>query len=103
MTPLVRIQLFPWEVSRMILSALFQPFVDKKPVCVMARAALERLLDPERVDQLFERTAEQQYTRELLFSSLVELMCQVVLGIQPSVHAAYKDRAERLGVSDQAV
>jgi len=90
-------------VSAVVLSRLFEPFLEEKPVCVMARTALERLLDSKHLDQLFERTAQQQYTRELLFSSLVELMCQVVLGLQPSVHAAYKNLADQLQVSDQAV
>ena len=30
-----------------------------------------------------------QYTRELMFSSLVQLMSEVVLGVHPTVHAAY--------------
>jgi IS4 transposase len=87
----------------MSVHPLFESFLQKKPVCVMARAALERILDPTALDHLFEQTAQQQYTRDLLFSSLVDLMCQVVLGIQPSVHAAYQEQAEHLGVSDQAV
>lgn len=82
---------------------VFQPFVKERPVAVMARAVLENLLNPERIDELFERTAEVQYTRELMFSSVVDLMGQVVLGVQPSVHAAYQAQAEKLGVSDQAV
>jgi hypothetical protein len=70
---------------------------------VMARGVLENLFDPEKIDELFERTAEVQYTRDLLFSSVVDLMGQVVLGVQPTVHAAYQAQAEKLGVSDQAV
>jgi len=82
---------------------VFQPFVEQRPIAVMARGVLENLLNPERIDELFERTAQVQYTRELMFSSLVDLMGQVVLGVQPSVHAAYQAQAEKLGVSDQAV
>ena len=82
---------------------LFQPFVALRPVCVMARCVLENLLNPQRIDALFERTAKVQYTRELLFSSVVDLMGQVVLGLQPSIHAAYQAQALALGVSDQAV
>jgi IS4 transposase len=82
---------------------LFKPFVEKRPICVMARGVLENLLNAGRIDALFERTAEVQYTRELLFSSVVDLMGQVVLGVQPSVHAAYQAQAEEIGVSDQAV
>ena len=74
---------------------VFKPFIEERPICVMARGILENLLNPERINGLFERTAEVQYTRELLFSSVVDLMGQVVLGVQPSVHAAYQAQAER--------
>ena len=53
----------------MLLDTIFAPFVKERPSCVMARAILERLLDTPRLDDLFARTAERQYTRELLFSS----------------------------------
>jgi len=91
------------EVTRMLLDSIFRPFVERRPVCVMARAVLERILDPEHIDALFERTAERQYTRHLLFSSVVDLMAQVVVRLQPSVHAAYQALEDRMGVSDQAV
>jgi DDE family transposase len=85
------------------LGQVFEPFVTQRPICVMARGVLENLFNAARIDALFTRTAEEQYTRELLFSSVVDLMGQVVLGVQPSVHAAYQAQAEQLGVSDQAV
>lgn len=85
------------------LGKVFKPFIEERPICVMARGVLENLLNPVRIDALFERTAEVQYTRDLLFSSVVDLMGQVVLGVQPSVHAAYQAQAEMIGVSDQAV
>jgi hypothetical protein len=87
----------------MLLDTIFAPFVKERPICVMARSVLERLLDAQRVDALFERTAEQQYTRELLFSSVVQLMSDVVLGVHPSVHAAYQAHREELGVSTTAL
>jgi hypothetical protein len=87
----------------MALSELFRPFVEEKPICVMARGVLERLLDPQRLDKLFERTAQRQYTRELLFSTAVELMAQVVLGHKPAVYAAYQAMSDRIGVSDTAL
>jgi IS4 transposase len=69
----------------------------------MARATLENLFQPERLDKLFERTAQKQYERTLLFSSVVELMHAVVLGVEPSVYSAYRKRRQKLKVSDQAV
>lgn len=87
----------------MLLGRVFEPFVQQRPIAVMARGILERLLDAQAIDRLFERTAQRQYTRNLLFSTLVELLGQVVLNVQPSVHAAYQALAEHLPVSDQAV
>src|ERR1035437_5680263 len=87
----------------LLFGPLFKPFVEQRTVGVMARCVLENLLNPQRIDALFERTARVQYTRDLEFSSVVDLMGQVVLGIQPSIHAAYQAQAQSLGVSDQAV
>ena len=52
----------------MLLDKVFEPFIKDKPICVMARAVLQRILDPQHIDQLFARTARRQYTNELLFS-----------------------------------
>ena len=87
----------------MLLDTIFAPFVKERPICVMARAVLERLLDASRIDTLFARTAQQQYTRELLFSSLVQLMSEVVLGVHPTVHAAYQANKAAIGVSTTAL
>src|SRR5262249_25736924 len=87
----------------MLLDKVFKPFIEDKPICVMARAVLQRILDPHHLDQLFARTAKRQYTHELLFSSLVDLMTRVVLGQEPSVHAAYRQLQDQLPVSDQSV
>jgi IS4 transposase len=87
----------------MLLETIFAPFVKERPICVMARAVLERLLDAQRIDALFARTAQQQYTRELLFSSLVQLMSEVVLGVHPTVHAGYQANKDGIGVSTTAL
>jgi hypothetical protein len=86
-----------------MIPAAFEPFVKAAPFCVMARAALEGLFQPSRLNQLFDDTAQKQYTRELLFSQLVELMTAVVLRQQPSVRAAYRKGVGNISVSDQAV
>src|SRR5436309_5920764 len=85
------------------LGKVFEPFIEQRPICVMARGVLEHLFNADKIDALFARTAEVQYTRALLFSSVVDLMGQVVLGVQPSVHAAYQAQAAQLGISDQAI
>ena len=67
--------------------AAFMPFVQRSPIGVMARAIVERFFEPEHLDVLFRRTAVGQYERSLLFSSVVDLMQSVVLGVEPSVLA----------------
>ena len=52
-----------------MLEAIFERFVEQSPVSVMARGLMERVFTPIRMDELFESTAKEQYTRELLFSS----------------------------------
>jgi hypothetical protein len=89
--------------DKMILGKRWEAFVEHSPVSVMVRGGLERALDADRLNALFERTAQKQYTRELLFSTLVRLMSEVVLGVSPSVHAAYQDASEPLEVSVTAV
>src|SRR5262249_33960252 len=76
------------------LAKVFEAFIEKRPVCVMARAILERVFDPERIDALFAQTAVAGYTRALHFSTLVRLLGDVVLGVRPSVHAAFQGLAE---------
>src|SRR4051812_21301077 len=62
----------------MLLGPVFERFVAKAPFAVMSRSLLERALTPEALDALFEDKANSQYTRELTFSSVVDLMGQVV-------------------------
>jgi hypothetical protein len=83
--------------------AAFIPFIDSRPIGVMARAVVERFFQPTHLDDLFRRTATAQYERDLLFSSVVELMPSVVLGAEPSVYAAYRKRRHDLPVSDQSI
>ena len=65
----------------------------------MVQALLERVLSPGKLDAWFARTAVGQYTRELLFSTVFELMNLVVFKTFPSVNAAYKEEGESIGVS----
>lgn len=86
-----------------MLPRVFQAFVECSPIGVMAQAAVVNLFHPDRLDALFTSTAQRQYQRTLLFSAVVELMHSVVLGVEPTVYAAYRKRRHALAVSDQAV
>lgn len=82
-----------------MLGDVFDRFVQKSPISVMVRASLERVLGADRLDLWYERTAKKQYTRELLFSSVYDLMTQVVFCVQPSVRAAYQAHQDDVGTS----
>ncbi|MDJ0569782.1 MAG: hypothetical protein QNJ53_12125 [Pleurocapsa sp. MO_192.B19] len=73
------------------------------PVTVMVKGIRERIFQPAALNDLFERHAVKQYTRELLFSNVVNLMSLVVSGIHPSVSAAYKALEKTIGVSRPAL
>ena len=87
----------------MILSDVFQRFVEDSPVTVMTHAILENALPPATIDHLFEDHADRQYTRDLLFSDVVNLMSLVVCSIRPSINSAFKKMEATLGVTRKAV
>ena len=78
-------------------------FVEKSPIAVMVRGTLERVLGANQLDAWFARTAQKQYTRTLVFSTVYDVLSQVVLRIKPSGRAAYRDRADEVGASLIAV
>jgi hypothetical protein len=91
------------EVLTMLCGQVFERFATKSPVTVMLRGVLEHALAPDALDQLFAATAQRQYTRELLFSTTVDLLVAVACRMYPAVHAAYQDDADRLGVTVRAL
>lgn len=87
----------------MILGEVYERFVKKTPVSVMVRATIENVLTPERLDTLFEDNAQQQYSGDLMFSTVAGIMGLVVAQIHPSVNAAYIDKKEEIGVTIKSV
>ena len=86
-----------------MLGKAFERFIEKAPVAVMVRGILERALNPDALNAIYERAAVTQYTRDLMFSSVVGLMNLVVCRIQPSIHAAYQDNREEIETSITSV
>ena len=69
----------------------------------MAHLALDQAMPAQWIDEVFQANRSRQYPRELLFSSVVELMMLVTLGLRPSLHAAARRMRERLPVSMAAL
>jgi IS4 transposase len=87
----------------MLLGHVFERFAQQSPLSVMARGLLEHALVPDELNALFDATAERQYPKELLFSSVVELMSLAVLQTHPSVHASFKALKHAIPVSIASV
>jgi Transposase DDE domain len=82
-----------------MLGKVFARFVEKSPLSVMVRGTLERVLGADQLDAWFARTAQKQYTRTVLFSTVYDVLSQVVFRIKPSVRAAYRDQEDKVGAS----
>src|ERR1700719_1734938 len=83
----------------MILPDVFKRFTERSPLSVMAQGAIEYALSESVLNQVFENYAVDQYTRDLLFSNVFDLMSVVVTGSYGSVCSAYKDLQETIPVS----
>src|SRR5437899_4200273 len=82
-----------------MLGKVFVRVVEKSTISVMVRGLLERVLGAEQLDAWYARTVEKQYTRTLLFSTVYNLLSQVVFCIQPALHAAYRHHEDTVGTS----
>lgn len=67
----------------------------------MVQGLLERLFNAEKIDAWFESVRDVQYTRNILFSSLVSIMLQVVCRAKDNVYSAYLN--SDISASRQAV
>ena len=87
----------------MFPSGVLAKFIDRCPAAVMVRAVVERVLRPERLDEIFEAHRGRQYERTIVCSELVAMMMGVATRTHRSVHAGYLAAKEKLGVSAAAV
>jgi len=81
---------------------VLERFEKQAPASVMTKLILEQAVDAAWVDKVFDDHRQRQYSRELLFSTVVELMSLVSLGLRPSLHAAAR-KMEGLSVSVSAL
>src|SRR5215467_13732815 len=87
----------------MLFESLLDRFVQGTPLSVMTRAVLENALQPDHLDRLFERLSVRQYTKELLFSTVVQTMALVACRLYKSPRAVYTEHPDRFPVSLKCV
>lgn len=69
------------------------------PFAVMLRGALDWFFDPAFLNDLAEQAFRTNYTREIHFADLVELLLPVVFGNRPSVRSAFRNNPRLAGVA----
>ena len=79
----------------MSIGQMVQRFEKQSPICVMARAALENVFSPARLEAVFEQHCKRQCSGELMFSTVAGIMASVVCRIQPSVNAAHRAKPRK--------
>src|SRR5437762_10483852 len=72
------------------LGKLLDRFAAERPVAVMYRALLERVLSAERVNKVFADTALTQYEHRIAFSTVVDILGEVVTRQQKAINTAYQ-------------
>ena len=87
----------------MLLGKPFAQFVEDSPMSVMMRGIVEYAFDASRLNEISEEVAETQYTRELEFSTVADLMAEVVFNISPSIGAAYRANLDQMTVTCRSV
>ncbi len=87
------------EATPMLFDSTFRNYLAQRPAAVMMRATLEHIFAAEAIDELFDRTAQRQYTEELTFSTVVALLEAVVFRRHPSVRSAYTHSTTDIPVS----
>src|SRR5579884_990998 len=78
---------------------LLDRFARKNQLAASLRFVLAHLFESAALDALFEQNRDQQYTRKILFATIVEVMLAVVTRRVDSVHAALRQRGAAIGAS----
>jgi hypothetical protein len=82
---------------------MLEIFRQKTPLSCLLHGLMERCFAADRLDQIFLENAQAQYTRDLLFSTVCEIMLSVVLKIHPEVFAAHQKRPKPTGATVSAL
>ncbi len=85
-----------------MFSQIIDKFIEKSPITVMAQGLLEHLLNQNKLDEWFENNNGTQYTRKLLFSSVIDIMLSVVCQVRSSVHVAFQ-KSDHITVSSTSL
>ena len=86
-----------------MVASFLDHFAKVRPMSAMAQVCIENLFGAATIDKIFQDTADEQYTRSLLFSTTTDLLVQVSMFGQPSVSHAFQKFQAGIPVSITSV
>jgi len=72
-------------------SKILEKFISKSAVTVMVQGLVKQILNEEKLNTWFKLNQGRQYTGQLLFSTVVSIMLDVVCQVRTSVPVAYRN------------
>jgi hypothetical protein len=87
------------ESKRGLVDVVLERVQTREPIAAMVAQAGFWMFASGPIDRMFEREAEQQYTRRIAFSAVVHAMSLVVLDGAGSVRRAYERNQEQINAS----
>lgn len=87
----------------MFSKQLLDELEKKCPETIMIRGVLENALPPEVIDAVFESHRQGQYKRQILFSTVVQILGAVVFKVRTSVNLACSMYCDHLDASVRAL
>lgn len=85
--------------SLSVSATILDRFAQKNPLAASLRFIFERLFVLAEINAVFEKNRNQQYTQQILFSTILQIMLAVVTRKVASVHAAMQALGDDLGAS----
>jgi IS4 transposase len=90
------------DLTQRLGAMLLGRFAHNNPLAASVRLVLEQIVVPAQLNALFEKHSERQYTRKILFSSIVQVMLAVVSGRVDAPLAAMKRQGDAFKASFSA-
>jgi hypothetical protein len=90
------------DLTQRLGAMLLGRFARNNPLAASVRLVLEQIVVPAQLNALFDQHSERQYTRKILFSSIVQVMLAVVSGRVDAPLAAMKRQGDALKASFSA-
>lgn len=87
------------DLTRGLGAMLLGRFARNNPLAASVRLVLEQIVVPAQLNALFDKHSERQYTRKILFASVVQVMLAVVSGRVDSPLAAMRRHGKAIGAS----